>query len=195
LRDRLSRLPHRERESVLRYYAGVFDRAGPSADEETMRGLGTPESVASRILDDWERKMEAGRSCSSSGCGAGGHYRGPGSSSRWGLGAFWAVVLAVLAAPIALPALLGLLGLAFGGFAALAAVGIAAIGLIIGGAAAFIGGFAAIFTSPATAIIVFGAAFLLWGIGKILFSIIGAAIALLTGFLAWAIGSGGRYER
>ena len=89
LRDRLSRLPHRERESVLRYYAGVFDRAGPSADEETMRGLGTPESVASRILDDWERKMEAGRSCSSSACGAGGHYRGPallpdGDSARFG---------------------------------------------------------------------------------------------------------------
>jgi len=52
LRERLARLPAEERNAALSYYEEYFDEAGPDREQEVIRELGSPASVASRILAD-----------------------------------------------------------------------------------------------------------------------------------------------
>ena len=181
LAERLSRLPPDERESALSYYEEYFDEAGPDREADVIRELGSPQAVASRILADHAIK-EARRA----------PY-----NPRKGLSAIWFVLLALVAAPIALPAVFGVIGLVVAVVAVAAAVAAGAVGLVVGGLALFVGGFVGIFASPASALILFGAAFLLWGIGKIAFAIIGAVLSILGQTVSWLFGrsQGGTYGK
>lgn len=169
LSERLERLPAEERSAALAYYEEYFDEAGSGNEQDVIRELGSPASVASRILAD--HALKAARQAP--------------HNPRKGLSAIWFVLLAVFAAPIALPFLFAIIGVLIAILVSVFAVGIAGVGLIVGGAALFAGGFFGLFATPATALVLFGAAFLLWGIGKIIFSIIGAALSLLGEFVSW----------
>ena len=52
LRERLDRLPSDEREEALAYYEEYFDEAGVDHEQDVIRELGSPTSVASRIYAD-----------------------------------------------------------------------------------------------------------------------------------------------
>lgn len=169
LRARLDRLTTEDREAALSYYEEYFDEAGADREQEVIRELGSPASVASRILAD--HAVKAARDAPLN----------PGK----GLSAIWFVILAICAAPLALPVIFAMMGVIIAVLVSVFAVGAAAIGLIVGGVALFIGGFFGLFATPASALVLFGAAFLLWGIGKIIFSIIGAVMSLLGLFVSW----------
>lgn len=181
LRDRLDRLPPNERESALAYYEEYFDEAGVDHEQDVIRELGSPASLASRILAD--HAVKAARQAP--------------YNPRKGFSALWAVLLAVFAAPFAIPVVVVLVGLLIAAVAVVFAVGMGAVGLVVGGIALFAGGFFGLFAKPATALILFGAAFLLWGFGKIVFIIIGAAVALMGEFISWLFGrtKGDRYAK
>jgi len=169
LRGRLARLGPDERDAALAYYEEYFDEAGTDREQDVIRELGSPASVASRILAD--HAVKAAREAP----------HNPGK----GLSALWFVLLAVVAAPLALPAIIALIGILVAVVVTVIAVGAVCIGLFVGGIALFAGGFFGLFASPATALVLFGAAFLLWGIVKIVFSIIGAVLSLLGSFVSW----------
>ena len=59
LRERLDRLPSDEREEALAYYEEYFDEAGVDHEQDVIRELGSPASVASRIYAD--RAVKAAR--------------------------------------------------------------------------------------------------------------------------------------
>lgn len=181
LRERLGRLSPDERDAACAYYEEYFDEAGPDREQEVIRELGSPQSTASRILAD--HAVKAAREA-------------PGNP-RKGLSALWFVLLAVIAAPIALPAVMAIVGVLIAIVATLFAVGLAAIGLVIGGVALFVGGFVTLFMTPASALVLFGVAFLLWGAGKIVFAVIGALFSLLGQLVGWLFGRapGGYYGK
>jgi uncharacterized membrane protein len=181
LRDRLSRLPASERDAALAYYEEYFDEAGSDREQEVIRELGSPASVASRILADYAVK----------------EARDAPFNPRKGFSAFWAVLLAIFAAPLAIPAVIAIIGIIIAILATVVAVGAAAIALFVGGIAVFAGGFLGLFSMPASALILFGVAFILWGAGKIIFVIIGAVLSLLGRFTFWAFNrdKGDRYEK
>ena len=172
LRDRLERLPRDERESALAFYEEYFDEAGPDREQQVINELGSPASVASRILA--EHAVKAAREAP--------------YNPRKGASAVWSVFLAVLAAPLTIPVMIVLVALMIAVMAVVIAVGAAAVGIFIGGIALFVGGFMGLFATPATALIFFGAAFILWGIGKIIFVIIGAAMSLMGQLMSWLFG-------
>ncbi len=181
LRERLSHLPQEEREAALSYYEEYFDEAGADREQAVMNELGSPAAVASRILAD--HAVKAARQAP--------------NSPRKGLSALWFVLLAVFAAPLALPAFFGLLGIVIAVIASIFAIGVAAVALMVGGIGLFFGGIVGLFTTPASALVLFGAAFLLWGLVKIIFSIIGAVVSLLGSLIAWLFDRprGGRYGK
>ena len=51
LRGRLSALPKEEQDAALKYYEEYFDEA--ESEEEAARQLGSPDSIAEKILADY----------------------------------------------------------------------------------------------------------------------------------------------
>lgn len=169
LKSRLDRLSPAERDAALAYYEEYFDEAGSEREQDVIRELGSPQAVASRIIAD--HAVKAAREAP--------------LNPKKGFSALWFVLLAVVAAPIALPLIFAIIGVIIAIMATLLGIGVAAVALIIGGIALFIGGFVGLLSTPASALVLFGAAFLLWGIGKIIFVIVGALISLLGDFVSW----------
>lgn len=167
LRQRLGELKSGEREGVLSFYEEYFDEAGADLEQDVIRDLGSPASLASRILADYAIKAA----------------RAAPYNPKKGFSALWAVVLALFAAPFALPVIIVLFALGVAVIATIGALGIAAFAIILGGVGVFFGGFLELLTTPASALILFGIAFLLWGFGKIVFVILGAVLGLL-GYLS-----------
>jgi len=179
LASRLSGLTVSERESILSFYRDRFDRAGPGGEQALMDELGTPQSLASRILA--ERAIRKARE----------KQANPGRLLSAFAAAVGAVFLAILAAPFAIPVIvLAFVGVVVAGALVLAGAA-ASIGLVVGGIALFTGGIFGLVASPASAVILFGVAFLLWGLGKIAFVIIGALLSLLGDCILWLFGSSG----
>lgn len=88
LRGELAGMAPDELESAMQYYEEYFAEAGPEREEEVLRELGTPQAVAAQIrVDITLRSM-----------------KGPNPpSAKKGISAVWKVLLAIFAAPIALP--------------------------------------------------------------------------------------------
>ncbi len=181
LSSRLGRLPEDERRSALAWYEEYFDEAGAEHEADVIRELGSPAAAASRILAD--HAVKAAR-------------QAPGSPGK-GLSALWFVILAVLAAPVAVPVIAVLMALIIAAAAGVFAVGAAGVALLLAGIGLFFGGLVGLFATPASALILFGAAFLLWGLFKIIFVILGAVISVLGQFVSWLfdVPRGGRYGK
>lgn len=93
LEHRLKRLPKEDRERALAYFTEYFEDAGPEREEQAAEDLGSPELAAEQIIRDLAVE----------------HASEPAGSVRRSFSAFWVGILALFAAPVALP-----LALAFG---------------------------------------------------------------------------------
>lgn len=152
LRTRLQgRVPDSQLDAVMEYYSAYFDDAGPEREQEVIDGLGTPAQVTRQILGeralkDLEKK-----------------------ESRGVLRTLGMVVLAIFAAPIALPVAL-LIALAAILLVALIALGVVMIGVCgvaavaVGGAAAVLG-FGVVLSNWATSLYFLGGGLVLAGMG------------------------------
>lgn len=90
LRHRLRKLPMEEQEEALQFYEEYFEEAGEENFEQAKNTLGSPATVASQILADYATKT----------------LKDPRKSTKKGISAVWFFMLALFAAPMALPVVL-----------------------------------------------------------------------------------------
>ena len=91
----MGRVPPEELEGIVSYYEVDFDEAGPAEEGLVIRELGTPAELVRQVL----------------GHGPAVQVEAP---PRKGLGTPWAVLLAVCAAPVAIPLLIAAVVLLIG---------------------------------------------------------------------------------
>lgn len=97
LEGRLRRLPKEEHDKAISYFMEYFDEAGAENEKQAIKDLGTPEMAADQIIREFAAE----------------NAKKPAKDVKHGISAVWIGILAVFAAPIALPfaLMLGLLGL------------------------------------------------------------------------------------
>ncbi|MCI8537368.1 MAG: DUF1700 domain-containing protein [Oscillospiraceae bacterium] len=148
------RIPDKQLQAVMEYYTAYFDDAGPEREQEVLDGLGSPAQVSRQILGeralkDMDRK-----------------------ESRGVFKTLAVVLMAIFAAPIALPvalvfailAVILVLLIAM----AVAMVGVAGVCGVAGGVFVAVFGFRAILTSWATAVYFLGGGLFMVGMGFLL---------------------------
>lgn len=153
LEQGLLKVSKEERETALDYYNEYFDDAGPENEQKVIEEIGSPAQIAARInADSAVKKLEGDAK----------------PSLKKGISAVWLVILAILAAPIALPLAVGAAAVAIGLLAALIGVVIALIASVaaffIGGVVVIVSGIAVIATSIPTAIFAIGIGLLILGL-------------------------------
>lgn len=169
LGDRLRKLPKEDYDMAMEYFREYFEEAGPEKEAQAIEDLGTPKQAAEQIImnmavenSEKVQKKEGKRNFS----------------------AVWVGILAVFAAPIALPIALAVVGvvgsLGIALVSVLAALVLSGICMAAGGAAAVVLAAFLIFRAPADAISTIGAGFLCTGLGLL---ICPCAIALTRGTL------------
>lgn len=173
LEQGLTRVSKEERDAALEYYNEYFDDAGPENEQKVIEELGSPAQIAARIkADSAVKQLEAAEK----------------PSMKRGISAVWLVILAILAAPMALPLAIGAAALGIGLLAALIGIVVA---LIAGVAAFFIGGIvviaagiAVITTSIPTAIFSVGVGLLVLGVSILIGILVVLAARGLFGSVA-----------
>jgi uncharacterized membrane protein len=158
----LRRLPKDEYEKAMDYYVEYFEEAGPEKEQEIIKDLGSPKDVAAQIIMDAAMdRMDK-----------------PQKSMKRGLSTVWMVVLAVCAAPIALPLAIGILAMAGGVLVTAGALLLCALlveaGAVAAGVVAVVGGIVLLFSHPLSALTVTGMGLFMIGI-----SILGAFVLCL----------------
>ena len=150
LRHGLDALPFEERETAITYYEEYFDEAGPDKERETIESLGTPQEIAAGLRADYAVKL-------------------PPKTPKEGAIKVWMVILAIFAAPVAVPLAITVVAVIFSLFVAFAsvvfAIGVTAFALLISGVAAIVGGIAVIGTSPLTTLFFLGSGAVVIGLG------------------------------
>lgn len=158
LASRLRRLPQEDFRAALQYYEEYFEEAGLENEQAVINELKSPAHVASRILSDYAVK-EAKKAQ---------------ASTRSGWHAFWFTILAICAAPVAIPLIIA----AVATIIALGAAGFAIVfALIIAAVAIFIKGIGSLFFGSASALLLFGSALMLIGFALLIFYGTSALIA------------------
>lgn len=158
LRLRLShRYGPKELERLMSYYTEYLDEAGPDGAPAVMAELGTPEELVRRIAGE-EVLPDAGWD------------EGP---RRSGPGAVWKVVLAICAAPIAIPLILVVVAMVLGLVVLILALvaGVAVGGVVAIGAGVFTAcaGFSVLFSAGLPTMMFFcGVGLLSSGVGLLL---------------------------
>ena len=143
IRDRLTgRTPPDELERILAYYTEYFDEAGPQGEGRVIRELGTPAELVGRVLGaQRSRTVPAERDCPPEGA----------ARERHGLGTLWKVLLAICAAPIAIPLILVVVAMVLGLVVLILALvaGVAVGGVVAIGAGVFTAcaGFSVLFSA------------------------------------------------
>lgn len=157
LEQGLTRVPDEERYAALDYYNEYFDDAGPENEQKVIEELGSPVQIAARIKADAAVKQLQSDTK---------------PSMKKGISAVWLVILAILAAPIALPLAIGAAALGIGLLAALIGIVIALIACVaaffVGGIVVIAAGIAVIATSIPTAMFSVGVGLLVLGISILL---------------------------
>lgn len=157
LGERLRKLPKEDFDMAMEYFREYFDEAGPDNEERAIEDLGTPQQAAEQIIMNLAARNGE---------------EAPKTSVKKGMSAVWVGILAVFAAPIALPLALGVVltvgALGLSVVAVLASLVLAAFCLIVGSAAAVILGTVMLVQSPANAAATIGAGLICMGIGLLL---------------------------
>ncbi|MBR0599115.1 DUF1700 domain-containing protein [Sinanaerobacter chloroacetimidivorans] len=152
LEQGLSRVPKEEAEAAIAYYNEYFDDAGEENEQRVIEELGSPAQIAAGIRADVAVK----------------NLEEPAPSVKKGISAIWWVLLAIFAAPIALPLAIGAAALVIG--LVLAAIGIivalivTVIAFLGSGIIIIVAGIAAIATSLPTAAFTVGVGLSLIGL-------------------------------
>ncbi|MGL4372404.1 MAG: DUF1700 domain-containing protein [Turicibacter sp.] len=87
LSKKLKRLPQEEIDNALSFYEEYFDEAGIDSQQDVLKELETPSIIASQLLTEYAFKEEVVEV----------------SVPKKGISSVWFIVLAIFAAPIALP--------------------------------------------------------------------------------------------
>ncbi len=155
LRRRLNRLPDEELYNVLGYYTEYFDEAGADREEDVIKELGLPANVASQILADYAIKDMGITS----------------GTPKKGISKAWFMILAIFAAPIALPLAIATLALIFAMIITVVALiftfAMVTVSLIIAGFATGFAGISVMFQHTPTAIMFIGIGTIAIGLGII----------------------------
>jgi len=158
LASRLRYLPRSDLQAVLQYYEEYFDEAGTAGEQEVIRELRSPAHIASKILSDYAvKEAKIAR-----------------SSTKSGWRAFWFTVLAICAAPVAVPLIIAsvitIVALGFAGVAVIFA-------LLAAAGATFVKGIKLLFLGSASALLLFGGALVLLGSALLVFYGVNALIS------------------
>ena len=170
LEQQLQRVSKEEANAALEYYREYFDEAGPENEEQVIEELGSPGNIVTHLKAEVAMKQ----------------LQKEQPTVKKGISAIWWVILAIFAAPIALPLAIGAVGVCIGLVGA--AIGII-VGLIITVIAIFVcgillifEGFLTIITSVATGIMAIGIGFTMLGISLLLsILVVLAARGIFTG--------------
>lgn len=156
LKKKLHRLPKAEFDKAVGYFEEYFEDAGPDQEEQAISDLGTPEEAAHQIIQNIAIE----------------NTKEPIKDVKKGVNAVWVGILAVFAAPIALPLLIAAFALALILiacaaliFAALFASGIM---ITIMGPISICAGFTMLTTSIPASLVCFGQGITEIGIGLLL---------------------------
>lgn len=158
------RTPPDELERILAYYTEYFDEAGPQGEGRVIRELGTPAELVGRVLGaQRSRTVPAERDCPPEGA----------ARERHGLGTLWKVLLAICAAPIAIPliiaAVIVVLALAFVVVCVVAGVAIGGVVAIGVGIVTAWSGFSVLFSAGMATMMFFcGMGMLSSGVGLLM---------------------------
>ncbi|MBR3811528.1 MAG: DUF1700 domain-containing protein [Agathobacter sp.] len=156
-------IPVNEREDALAYYENYFDEAGVENEYKVIQKLGSPASVAEKILADTQQTHRTQS------------YHNPESEKKQGMTKGTKILIAViiiLTFPLWIGivaglfgALVGIIGAAFG-----IAVGLlgATVGLVVGGIGLIVGGIMQVALYPAVGLACIGAGAVLGAIGLLL---------------------------
>ena len=158
------RTPPDELERILAYYTEYFDEAGLQGEGRVIRELGTPAELVGRVLGaQRSRTVPAERDCPPEGA----------ARERHGLGTLWKVLLAICAAPIAIPliiaAVIVVLALAFVVVCVVAGVAIGGVVAIGVGIVTAWSGFSVLFSAGMATMMFFcGMGMLSSGVGLLM---------------------------
>ena len=147
------RTPPDELERILAYYTEYFDEAGPQGEGRVIRELGTPAELVGRVLGAQRSRTVP--------------------AERHGLGTLWKVLLAICAAPIAIPLILVVVAMVLGLVVLILALvaGVAVGGVVAIGAGVFTAcaGFSVLFSAGLPTMMFFcGVGLLSSGVGLLL---------------------------
>lgn len=153
LKARLKRLPKEDFERAVEYYEEYFAEAGEENEHKAIEDLGSPQEAADQIICDM----------------AIAYSEEPVQNVKKGMNALWVGILAVCAAPIALPLVfvgITLLAVVFVViFALLAAFMLTAVSFAIMGPISVVSGFTALTRSIPVFLTCVGMGFIMTGIG------------------------------
>lgn len=173
LEQQLQRVSKEEADAALEYYREYFDEAGPENEAQVIEELGSPGKLVTHLKAEVAMKQLQKET----------------PTVKKGVSAIWWIILAIFAAPIALPLAIGAVGVCIGLVGA--AIGII-VGLIIAVIAIFVlgillifDGFLTIVTSVATGIMAIGIGFTMLGISLLLsILVVLAARGIFSGIAA-----------
>lgn len=161
LEEGLRQLPPEEREDILAYHREYFQDAGPEQEAKVIQELGDPDLLARRLLSEYGEQPPASPPPPS--------QPQPEAPKKKRPSGVLVAILAVLAAPIALPlaAALGAVAIALAVAALSVALALMAVivGVLVTGFALVALGFSALLLYPPAALVVLGAGLVCCGLG------------------------------
>lgn len=180
----LRRLPKKDYDKAMDYFEEYFEDAGTEHEQKAIQDLGTPEEAASALILDLAQENAAT----------------PPKTMKRRFSALWIAVLALFAAPIALPLALGILAVIgaviLGILAVVGGILISALAAVAGSILGIIGGIAIIPQTFGGGLITIGFSLMMIGCGILVtyFTILLARwlIVKLAGLLGRLVRRGGR---
>lgn len=156
LRHELRKLPKDDLETAMSYFEEYFEEAGPENEAAAIEDLGTPRQAASQLIVDLAVK----------------NTRETGGDVKKDFRSVWIGILAVFAAPIALPlALAAVVVIASLGLSVLMVLGsviLCGACALVAGAAAVAAGIFYVFRFPADALANIGVGLMSLGLGALI---------------------------
>lgn len=163
LEEGLRQLPPEEREDILAYHREYFQDAGPEQEAKVIQELGDPDLLARRLLSEYGEQPPASPPPPPPS------QPQPEAPKKKRPSGVLVAILAVLAAPIALPlaAALGAVAIALAVAALSVALALMAVivGVLVTGFALVALGFSALALYPPAALVVLGAGLVCCGLG------------------------------
>lgn len=180
----LRRLPKKDYDKAMDYFEEYFEDAGTEHEQKAIQDLGTPEEAASALILELAQENAAK----------------PPKTMKRRFSALWIAVLALFAAPIALPLALGILAVIgaviLGILAVVGGILISALAAVAGSILGIIGGIAIIPQTFGGGLITIGFSLMMIGCGILVtyFTILLARwlIVKLAGLLGRLVRRGGR---
>ncbi|MEG1929876.1 MAG: DUF1700 domain-containing protein [Anaerovorax sp.] len=157
LEAQLGQIPKEEAAAALAYYNEYFEDAGEENEEGVLKELGSPENIGAQLKAEIAMKQLVKEEA---------------PTVRKGISAIWLIVLAIFAAPLALPLTVAVLLLALSFvivvFALLFSLGAVVLAAFLGSIATIVGGLSTLFVSLPNSVFAIGLGMILLGVTLLL---------------------------